>query len=453
MPNADVPRLCGGTFLTQILRTKKPPTKTKAEGLQGAKDSVNNQRVLETLIQFFDPKFFSTYDKTFKGDVSAYLSCKKIEGTNLPFTKKYYGDKVPKFDTLIKSNYNEPLRLMENFVETYINTGEGNNIQSVVCALLQTIIDDVSINDDQLFLMGAMGLLTKESLKNETNIILECFLLGIWHFIITNRENNTIGRNTYLEWTESQGTGKQRLYTSHIGSEIQDIKVSRSNGIELQSEAKEEKNAEYIEEDTEEYVSDGYVSPALRDYQALFQQIIINPVINNFNGVAGSTQVQYNNGVIVVSGMQPTTPAVPSLPDKPEIDKEDYYHLVIGYEYGKRVIVMKDRSLNEYISDDVKRTFSLTNTKDMEGIPVLIMPEINDSTHEQTAITGRLTKVKDQDNGVVLYLQKGFSFPSSIITSHMNLFGISHIFELNRTHWTIKKINLQEAMEDAGVDL
>lgn len=89
--------------------------------------------------------------------------------------------------------------------------------------------------------------------------------------------------------------------------------------------------------------------------------------------------------------------------------------------------------------------------EDMAMIPVLIMPEINDESREQIAVTGIVTKVKTQDNGVVLYVQEGLSFPTSIVKDKMSLFGINHAFELNRTHWTIKKINLQEAMEDAGI--
>ena len=37
-----------------------------------------------------------------------------------------------------------------------------------------------------------------------------------------------------------------------------------------------------------------------------------------------------------------------------------------------------------------------------------------------------------------------------MLVKNMELFGINHKFELNRTHWTIKKINLEEAMEDAA---
>ena len=57
MPDEVYPRLCGGTFFLQLLRMKKPSSRSKADGRLGEKDSVNNQRVLEALIRFFSPDF------------------------------------------------------------------------------------------------------------------------------------------------------------------------------------------------------------------------------------------------------------------------------------------------------------------------------------------------------------------------------------------------------------
>ena len=74
---ANVPRLCGGTFFLQVLRMKKPMSRKPSKALEGEKDRVNNQRVLEALIQLFDPKFMVYADSTFKGDTSDYRACKE----------------------------------------------------------------------------------------------------------------------------------------------------------------------------------------------------------------------------------------------------------------------------------------------------------------------------------------------------------------------------------------
>lgn len=436
MPNVDVPRLCGGTFLTQLLRMKKPPTRANEYCLRGVRDEVNNQRMLEALIRFFDPDFMTTCDDTFKTDVSAYLSCSKDKGANLPFTKKYYGDKMDAFNMAVMGKYSSVQKLMEDFVDRFIDL---KKVTPPVCALLQTIQDDVTIKNDTIFYMGEMGNLTKAQLKNQKSIILENLLLGIWHFILLNRQDTTIGKKTYVEWNKYQGEGKRWEYGSDIGENIKGIEVKRANGDVLTNCKKNDEEPEYIKEDTEEYVSDDYVSPALEDYRKVFQQLVI--INNNFYGAPGSTNIQNNYGNITIN-------AVPSHPTQ-VIDKSDYYHLVVGYEFAPRIRVATDRALREYISIDVKETFPLTETDSMIDIPVLVMPELNDKEKEQIVVVGTMTKVKTQDNGVMLYIQKNSTFPAELIKNNMELFGVSHIFELTRTHWTIKKINLEEAMEDA----
>lgn len=435
MSNADVPRLCGGTFLTQLLKTKKPSSRSKAEGLSGEKDSVNNQRVLEALIHIFYPEFTITCDDTFKTDVSAYLACDKAQGTNLPFTAKHCGNHLNIFDSLIKTKYAVLLNQMVEFVDTYLKR---DNIKSVVCALLQTIQEDTSITNDTVFYMGKMGDLTKAQLSQVDTVNLECFLLGIWHFILLNRPNNKVGRATFLEWNKCMGPGKPWEYVSRIGEDV-DVHILRDNGDCVEHNAEEEPETVILSEDTEEYIPDGTISPSLYQYQQL--------IINNFYGAPGSNNVQYNYGTINIG-----VPAPLPAPSIPTIDKAEYYHLVVGYEFSKRIRVHTDRALTEHISDEVKNTFSFADPESMTGIHVLVMSELKWKKDYPTVKVGVVTKVKKQDNGVVLYIDEESEFPVEIIENNMELFGIDHIFELNRTHWTIKKINLEEAMEDAEIN-
>ena len=202
-----------------------------------------------------------------------------------------------------------------------------------------------------------------------------------------------------------------------------------------------------LEEDTEEYESEEDNSPEFIEYKQFFQSLQLTQTVNNFFGTPGSTQINNNFAPIYMGSIAPVLPEVRNT----KIDKDDYYHLLVGYESKERILVDTERALTEYISDDVKNTFSLDDTDRMSGIQMLLMPEIQDTEKEQTAMVGMLTKVKKQDNGVVLYIQNGPTFPSVKVKENMELFGINHIFELNRTHWTIKKINLKEAMEDAGL--
>ena len=442
MSNTDVPRLCGGTFFLQILRMGKPPTRTKDEGRRGIKDEVNNQRVLEALIRFFKPEFKPDSDgDTFVGNVSEYRACKVSTGTNLPFEDDYY---IDQFDVLIKSNYQPVAKQMSRFVDSFIDV-ESDKVYSVIRALLQTVKDDTSIKDSDVFFMDKP--ITKAELAQETTITLETFLLGLWHFIVVNRKNNLVGRDTFKEWNKQAGQGKPWKYTSRIGEDYP-IKITAQR---LNGQAFKKDDASYeeevLEEDTKEYESEEDNYPEFIEYKQFFQSLHLTQTVNNFFGAPGSTQINNNFAPIYMGSISPVLPEARNT----KIDKDDYYHLLVGYESKERILVDTERALTEYISDDVKNTFSLDDTERMSGIQVLMMPEIQDTEKEQTAMVGMLTKVKKQDNGVVLYIQKGQTFPSVKVKENMELFGISHMFELNRTHWTIKKINLKEAMEDAGL--
>lgn len=435
MPNVDVPRLCGGTFFTQILRMKKASTRSQEDALLGIRDEVNNQRTLEALIKFFKPDFVVYSDSTFKGMVSGYRSCQEVSGEYLPFTDEYAD--IAGFDKAVKEKYNDTVDMMVDFANRFIDCEkEEEKVYPAIKALLQTVKDDRSIADDELFYMWRP--ITKEELCNETTIILEPFLLGLWHFIVLKRQDNSVGKTTFLSWCYKNSKNDRWRYRSEFGKEYSpNILIKRLDG-EILNDSHGQTAEEILDEDTTEYVSDGYTSPAFENYRTVLQQIITN----NFYGAPGSTNIQTNYGNVTIN-------AYP-VHSAPVIDKSDYYHLVVGYDFSTRIRVAADRALKEYISEDVKNTFPLTNTDSMADIPVLVMPEINNKEKEQIVVMGTITKVKSQDNGVVLYAQKNSTFLVETLVNNMELFGVDHIFELNRTHWTIKKINLEEAMEDAA---
>lgn len=54
MTNNEVSRLCGGTFFTQLLRSRKP-TVTQRQRTQGETDVFHNEDVLFALLQLVQP--------------------------------------------------------------------------------------------------------------------------------------------------------------------------------------------------------------------------------------------------------------------------------------------------------------------------------------------------------------------------------------------------------------
>lgn len=132
----------------------------------------------------------------------------------------------------------------------------------------------------------------------------------------------------------------------------------------------------------------------------------------------------------------------------------DFFNLIIGYDPfpSDHILVDPSRALTEYISDDVKAEFGGWTPEKIEKIKKLpaIISQERDGTDEQQAVFAFITNIKAQDNGIKVYYQKYFPIPFSFLKDNLSDLAM-YLFELTRTHWTIKKIDLLEVMQDAGL--
>ena len=70
------------------------------------------------------------------------------------------------------------------------------------------------------------------------------------------------------------------------------------------------------------------------------------------------------------------------------------------------------------------------------------------------AYLGRIQDIKIQDNGVKIYAGYIQPIPQqrlNEIRERVAINGTNHFNEFNRTHWTIKRINLVEVLRDEGL--
>ena len=132
----------------------------------------------------------------------------------------------------------------------------------------------------------------------------------------------------------------------------------------------------------------------------------------------------------------------------------DYFNLIIGYDPFEKdhILVDPSRALTEYISDEVKSQFGGWSSEAIEKIkklPAIISCE-RDGTDGQQAVFAFIEDIKVQDNGIKVYFRRYFPMPFSFLSENLSDLAM-HMFELTRTHWTIKKIDLMEVIQDAGV--
>lgn len=131
-----------------------------------------------------------------------------------------------------------------------------------------------------------------------------------------------------------------------------------------------------------------------------------------------------------------------------------YFNLIIGYNTPDKdyVIIARQRALTKYISEDVRSEFAGLDTEAVEKIkkmPAIISSEREDDDGQQ-AMFGFINDIRIQDNGIKIYFQRCFPVPFSFLIENQSAMAM-HTFELTRTHWTIKKVDLFEVMQEAEV--
>lgn len=158
--------------------------------------------------------------------------------------------------------------------------------------------------------------------------------------------------------------------------------------------------------------------------------------------------------------MEARTQATISLPTKISFSA-DYYHLFVGGDVlSAHFVIPFDRALKESISDRTKEKFGDLCDEVIEEIkqfPCIFAEEnhhYGKTDNEQMAYLGRIQDIKIQDNGVKIYAGYIQPIPQqrlNEIRERVAINGTNHFNEFNRTHWTIKRINLVEVLRDEGL--
>lgn len=205
-------RLCGGTFFTLYLQTRNSLARSK--NFKSLESKYSDSHYLEQFIKIACPNFTVHNADTFKTNVSEYKSCQKSNGMNLPFDDI---DFVLGFDDAVKNHYPEVLKRVYDFMdETKEKAASGRT--RIVATILELIDEDDTIPDDAKFYVKEGGsYITKKDLCKTKKFVYQSFILGVWHYIVTNIPDNKVGRETYLSWhTEAEEKHGQPLFKNLI---------------------------------------------------------------------------------------------------------------------------------------------------------------------------------------------------------------------------------------------
>ena len=213
MPSLGKPYLCGGIFLTQLMQARKSRAGVR-ERYAGESDGLSDPETMLAFIKVVCPDFTVPAGKTFKENTSSYKNCRKNSGTYLPFAVT--SAEVRTFDECVRGDYATALTRMVSFTDSFLEVGtSAKKDEHLVKALVEIIRDDEDIPATAVFYINEDGSpSTKAQLLAITAVCFQAFLVGVWHHILMNRPNNTLGRSTITDWTPTySGTHIEQVYS------------------------------------------------------------------------------------------------------------------------------------------------------------------------------------------------------------------------------------------------
>jgi hypothetical protein len=137
----------------------------------------------------------------------------------------------------------------------------------------------------------------------------------------------------------------------------------------------------------------------------------------------------------------------------------DYYYLIVGFDpfASDHLLVPKDRALTEYMTPELKDCFATLDDgaiAEIKRFPSIIVDEYCKTTSsDKNAVFAFVTDIRKQQNGVMVYFQRFYPIPVTVLVENEYALGTANGFESFRTHWTIKNINLLQVLQDAGVKM
>lgn len=261
----EYPRLCGGTFFTLILQALRQRMNAR-EHYDGDSDGLSDPEVLVGLLSVINPSYVDPGKEKLKTTANNYKRCRTSTSAYFPFDDEQV---IAAFDKTVRTDYQSVLNRMIEFVNKFLDLGEPvYKDAGLVRALIDLIQQDQSIKGDDEFYIEPDGQTKKKTaLGGLKKVCLPSFLLGVWHYVLVNRKDNSIGKETYDVWCPSNGGG-QRKYTAHMGEEILDDLTTYCVAAEDKTETHTAAAETVIIEETPE--------------QSV-QQTVNNPFVFNFN--------------------------------------------------------------------------------------------------------------------------------------------------------------------------
>lgn len=216
-------RLCGGTFLVLLFEAKRQRRNSRI-GEGRPSDGKSNPEIFSCLVRMVNKDFQMPSGRSFHTFTSDYKLCRSSDSPSAGLTDELL---IRQFDNDIKTKYYECLGLFYGYMERAVNFEVKG--PWLAAALIDLIEADTTISDDALFYVRPYGQsVRKADLRSLECICIPSFIFGVWHYIITQVRDNTVGAGTIDLLLESKfETRAERKFASDIGKKtVSEIKTS-----------------------------------------------------------------------------------------------------------------------------------------------------------------------------------------------------------------------------------
>lgn len=206
----EIDRLSGGTLFSLMVHALNPRTNSQETSI-GKIGGITEETCMRTLLGIMYKPYETFAGNSLKTNLNLYKQCKEGSGRAIHIEDEVL---VKTFSDGMQNSYFDLLKNMEKLVSKYIQPGLK---EWLIFAILELIYGDTSIDEAEIFHLIDNGKsITKGDIPKEHSYSTASVLLGAWYYVIGNRVDNEVGKDTFERWHKKEKYRKP-VFISEIG--------------------------------------------------------------------------------------------------------------------------------------------------------------------------------------------------------------------------------------------
>ncbi|MFU2163234.1 hypothetical protein ACMZ6Z_00225 [Streptococcus pluranimalium] len=198
MTSKTVPYFTFGILFNLFMQAVKPKINAR-DRVDGKKDIYNDVNVFKRLLSLVIFSDVYSYEPSLSKHISDFKTCKSNSSVYIPMNDP---STIESFSSNIRTNKSSLIKSTSAFVDNYLHE---EKLNWLVCAIIETILLDDSIDSNTEFETQLNCTTKKEQLPKVTHIELEIFLISVMEYIISKHPDNKNGRDTFTKWFKQDG--------------------------------------------------------------------------------------------------------------------------------------------------------------------------------------------------------------------------------------------------------